>query len=355
MQYLNPAGTYPKEQKGKTMQEARFYEKLDNEKVRCHLCAHECVIGPGKRGICMVRENQQGILYSLVYGKLISHQIDPIEKKPLFHFLPGSRAYSIATVGCNFQCLHCQNYEISQYPRLYDKKIIGEDTTPEELVAKVRVSRSASIAYTYTEPTIFSEFAYDTAVLARQEGIRNVFVSNGFMTEASAKAMAKVLDADNIDLKGFSDDFYRNICKAKLQPVLDTIVRMKELGVWIEITTLVIPGLNDSENELKAIAKFIKSIGPDIPWHVSAFYPTYKLLDRPRTPASTLQHAREIGLEVGLRYVYTGNIPGDEGENTYCYACGELLIERAGFTVRANHLREGTCPKCAARIDGIWK
>lgn len=337
------------------MKEAGFYEMLDDEKVQCRLCAHECVIVPGKRGICGVRENRNGILYSLVYGRIISQHVDPIEKKPLFHFLPGTRAYSIATVGCNFQCLHCQNYEISQFPRLYESEIIGEDVTPEELIRKVKASRSESIAYTYTEPTIFSEFAYDTAVLARREGIRNVFVSNGFMTEASARAMATVLDADNIDLKSFSDAFYRKVCKARLQPVLDTIILMKQLGVWVEVTTLVIPGLNDSDEELKDIAAFIKGVGPEIPWHVSAFYPTYKLLDRPRTTASQLQRAREIGLEAGLRYVYTGNIPGDRGENTYCPACGELLIQRIGYTIRRNVLQEGRCPKCTAPIEGVWK
>ena len=337
------------------MKEAGFYERLGDEKVQCRLCAHECVIVPGKRGICGVRENRDGTLYSLVYGKIISQHVDPIEKKPLFHFLPGSRAYSIATVGCNFQCLHCQNYEISQFPRLYESEILGEDLTPEELIRKVKASRSESIAYTYTEPTIFSEFAHDTAVLARSEGIRNVFVSNGFMTEASARAMATVLDADNIDLKSFSDAFYRKVCKARLQPVLDTIILMKQLGVWVEVTTLVIPGLNDSDEELKDIAAFIKGVGPEIPWHVSAFYPTYKLLDRPRTTAAQLQRAREIGLEAGLRYVYTGNIPGDRGGNTYCPACGELLIQRTGYTIRRNVLQEGCCPKCTAPIDGVWK
>lgn len=337
------------------MQEARFYEKLPSEKVHCRLCAHECIIAPGKLGICKVRENQAGTLFSLVYGKIISRAVDPIEKKPLFHFLPGTLAFSIATVGCNFQCAHCQNYEISQYPRLHEKKIIGRDMSPAEVVAEARETRSASIAYTYTEPTIFAEFAYDVAVLSRQKGIRNVFVSNGFMTETSAAVMAEVLDGDNIDLKSFSDDFYTKICKARLQPVLDTIIRLRKRGVWIEITTLVIPGLNDTDQELTDIANFIKGVGPEIPWHVSAFYPTYKMLDRPRTPVSTLRRAREIGRAAGLRYIYTGNIPGDTGENTYCYRCNELLIERFGFTVRRNYLKDGCCHQCGAPIDGVWK
>lgn len=337
------------------MHEARFYEKLADDKVQCHLCAHECEIDPGKRGICMVRENQGGVLYSLVYGKIIAQNVDPIEKKPLFHFLPGSRSFSIATVGCNFQCLHCQNYDISQYPRLHEKKIIGQDMTPAEIVSQARASHSASISYTYTEPTIMSEFAYDTAVLAREKGIRNIYVSNGFMTEMSATTMAEVLDADNIDLKSLSNDHYRKVCKAKVKPVMDTIVRMKKSGVWVEVTTLIIPGLNDSDEELKGIAEFIKGVDVGIPWHVTAFYPAYKMLDRPRTPAATLRRARDIGLETGLRYVYTGNIPGEVGENTYCYQCQELLIDRLGYTIRRNNLKDGTCPKCGAQIDGVWK
>jgi pyruvate formate lyase activating enzyme len=336
------------------MEEARFYEKQANQRVRCHLCAHECLIEPGKRGICMVRENHGGRLDSLVYGKIVSRSNDPIEKKPLFHFLPGTHSYSIATVGCNFQCEHCQNYEISQYPRISDAEVPGQDFTPEEMVSRVLGAGSASIAYTYIEPTIFAEFAYDTALLARKEGIRNVFVSNGYMTESSARTMAGALDANNIDLKSFSDSFYRKICKARLRPVMDTIGLMKQSGVWVEITTLVIPGLNDSEEELRDIANFIKEVGQDIPWHVSAFHPTYKMMDRPYTPAETLLKARQIGLEAGLRYVYTGNIPGEGGESTYCYECGEVLIERIGYTIRANLLKDGSCYKCGAPIDGVW-
>jgi pyruvate formate lyase activating enzyme len=337
------------------MKEARFWESLDDQKVHCHLCAHECQIDPGKRGICRVRENRNGTLYSLVYGRIISENIDPIEKKPLFHFLPGSSSYSIATVGCNFGCLHCQNFEISQYPRLHEGEIIGQPRSPEDIVAAAIESQSASISYTYTEPTIFLEFAQDTARLARVRGLRNVFVSNGFMTEPSAKALAEVIDADNVDLKSFREDHYRKVCKARLQPVLDTIVRLKQLGVWVEVTTLVIPGLNDATEELTDIAQFIKGVDVGMPWHVSAFYPTYKMLDRPRTPVATLLKAREIGLQAGLRYVYTGNIPGQGGESTSCYDCGELLIDRVGFLIRGYHLKDGKCPKCQAEIDGVWK
>jgi len=337
------------------MREAQFYEKLEENKVQCHLCAHECKIDPGKRGLCHVRENREGTLFSLVYGRVVAENLDPIEKKPLFHFLPGSRSYSIATVGCNFMCLHCQNYDISQYPRRHEGKITGVARSPEDIVQGARINRAATISYTYTEPTIFMEFALDTARLARAAGIRNVFVSNGFMTETSAQALAELIDADNVDLKSFRDDFYRKICKARLQPVLDTIVRLKQAGVWVEVTTLIIPGLNDSDEELTKIAHFLKDLDPGIPWHVSAFYPTHQMLDRPRTPAATLLRARELGLKAGLRYVYTGNIPGQGGESTFCYNCGTELIDRVGYTIRGFILKDGKCPNCEAVIDGVWK
>jgi pyruvate formate lyase activating enzyme len=337
------------------MIEARFYEKVEDQKTQCHLCAHECKIDPGKWGICHVRQNREGTLYSLVYGRIIAENVDPIEKKPLFHFLPGSRSYSIATIGCNFMCMHCQNYDISQYPRRHEGRIIGEARTPQQIVDSALASRSSSISYTYTEPTIFMEFAQDVGKLALERGLRNVFVSNGFMTEASAQALAGFVAADNIDLKSFRDDFYRKICKARLQPVLDTIERLKKLGVWLEVTTLVIPGLNDSDEELTQIANFVKDVGVDIPWHVSAFYPTHEMLDRPRTPPATLLKARDIGLKAGLRYVYTGNIPGQGGESTSCYQCGELLIDRLGYSIRGFILKDGKCPKCQAEIDGVWK
>jgi len=338
----------------KTMQEARFYEKKEEGKVHCHLCAHECKIDPGKRGLCHVRENQEGTLFTLVYGMVVAENIDPIEKKPLFHFLPGSRSYSIATAGCNFMCLHCQNYDISQFPKKHGGKIPGMARSPEAIVREAKANRCATISYTYTEPTIFLEFAQDTARLAQEQGIKNVFVSNGFMTAESAKALAEVIEGDNIDLKSFRDDFYRKVCKARLQPVLDTIERLKRAGVWIEVTTLIIPGHNDSVEELTEIAQFIKGVGPEIPWHVSAFHPTYQMMDRPRTAAEILLKAREIGLTAGLRYVYTGNIPGQGGENTYCYSCGEVLIERLGYAIKGFILQDGKCPKCQTAIDGVW-
>jgi pyruvate formate lyase activating enzyme len=333
------------------MKEAMFYDKHKDGTVKCKLCCHYCRIKPGKLGICQVRENRNGKLYSLVYGKVIAKHIDPIEKKPLFNFLPGSKSLSISTVGCNFRCLHCQNWEISQYPRLYHQ-IPGEDMTPEDVVREAEDAACESISYTYTEPTIFMEFAYDCARLAHARGIKNVFVSNGYTTPEAAETIAPYLDANNIDLKG-DDRFYREIVGAKVQPVLDTIKLMKKMGVWVEVTTLIIPGHNDSEELLRWIAEYIKSVDPAIPWHVTQFYPTYKLTDLPRTPLTVLRKAREIGLKTGLKYVYEGNVPGEGGENTYCPVCGELLIERFGFFLNKVTLRNGRCLKCNSEIDGF--
>jgi pyruvate formate lyase activating enzyme len=336
------------------MKRAMFQEEKDGKKVQCSLCEHRCLIPNGHRGICAVRENQDGVLYSLVYDKIVAQNIDPIEKKPLFHFLPGSRSYSIATPGCNFRCKHCQNADISQLPRDRGGMVLGEPVPPEQIVAAALASRCASISYTYTEPTIYFEFAYDAAKLASRAGIKNVFVTNGYITPEALEVIRPYLHAANIDLKGFSDDFYKKICGAKLKPVLEAIKLYKKLGIWIEITTLVIPGHNDSEAELRQIAEFIGSVGKDIPWHVSRFYPTYKLTDQPRTPVKTLQRAREIGIESGLRYVYEGNVPG-EGEDTVCWSCSKFLVKRTGFFVEESRVKEGKCPYCGAVIDGVWR
>ncbi len=333
------------------MKEAMFYERLTGSKVRCYLCPHHCIISPEKRGICAVRKNINGVLYSLVYGKIIAKHIDPIEKKPLFHFYPGSGSYSISTVGCNLRCLHCQNFEISQYPKVHED-IPGEDMTPQDVVSLALRYGCKSISYTYTEPTVFFEFAYDCAKLAKEKGIKNVFVSNGFTSPEAVRTIAPFLDGNNIDLKG-DENFYKKIAGARLEPILETIRLMKELGVWVEVTTLIIPGLNDSEDFLRWAAKFIKSVDPSIPWHVTQFYPTYRMLDRPRTPVNTLRKAREIGLEEGLRYVYEGNVPGEGGENTYCPVCGELLIERYGFYLKRINMKDSKCLKCGNLIDGV--
>jgi pyruvate formate lyase activating enzyme len=334
------------------MKEAMFYESLGDNAVKCNLCSQRCKIADLKRGICAVRENRNGRLYSLVYGKVVARAVDPIEKKPLFNFLPGSRAYSIATVGCNFRCKNCQNFEISQMPKARNV-ILGQDVPPEETVMAAKQNSCESIAYTYTEPTIFFEYAYDTAKLASKEGIKNIFVTNGYITEEALIEIKPYLDAANIDLKSFSDGFYRKNCGARLKPVLDSIRLHKSLGIWIEITTLIIPTLNDSEDELRKIAEFIKEVGEEIPWHISQFYPTYRLLELPRTPITTLRRAREIGLEAGLRYVYEGNVPGEAGENTYCYKCGKRLIRRYGYQILENKIKNSVCPYCGAKIDGV--
>jgi pyruvate formate lyase activating enzyme len=333
------------------MKEAMFYEKLEEGKVKCHLCCHYCVIKPGKRGRCAVRENRDGTLFSLVYGKIIAGHTDPVEKKPLFHFHPGSRSYSIATMGCNFRCLHCQNYEISEYPKVHSD-IAGEDMTPEDVVNEAERTGCRSISYTYTEPTIFMEFAYDCARLAHERGIKNVFVSNGYTSPEAARELAPYLDANNIDLKG-DGGFYKKVVGARLQPVLDTIKLMKQLGIWLEVTTLIIPTYNDSEEFLRWAADFIKSVDPAIPWHVTRFYPTNKLLDQPGTPPAILRRAREIGFESGLKYVYEGNVAGEGGENTYCPSCDKLLIERFGFSLTQINMKDGRCPGCNSIIDGV--
>ncbi|MEI8173285.1 MAG: AmmeMemoRadiSam system radical SAM enzyme [Deltaproteobacteria bacterium] len=335
------------------MRQAMLYEKTDGNQVICSLCAHRCRIGPGDRGICGVRENREGILYSLVYGRVIAENVDPIEKKPLFHVLPGSKSFSIATVGCNFRCTFCQNHDISQAPR-ETGSIFGRESTPEEVVEKAAGTGSKTIAYTYTEPTIYFEFAHDTAKMALKKGLKNVFVTNGFMTEEAIEKMAPCLHAANVDLKAFTDDFYRKKCGAGLQPVLDSLKKMKSLGIWVEVTTLLIPTLNDSDEELRQIAEFIHSLGAETPWHISRFHPRHLIHDLPPTPVASIHRAAEIGKASGLKYVYSGNIPGDEGENTFCSRCKELLIKRYGFSIERINLKGTHCPRCNTPLDGIF-
>lgn len=333
------------------MKEAMFYTR-EGEQVRCGLCRFRCLISDGARGICAVRENSGGTLYSLVYGKLCAEHVDPIEKKPLFHVIPGSKSYSIATVGCNFHCRHCQNYTISQVER--SAPISGKEQTPQEVVQRAIDSDCRSISYTYTEPTIFYEFAYDTARLAREAGLKNIFVTNGYISREALTTIAPYLDAANIDLKGFSEGFYRDVVHARLSEVLDSIIEYRKHGIWLELTTLIIPGLNDSDKEMQGIAEFIVSnLGIDTPWHVSQFYPTYLLTELPRTPVATLRRARDIGLAAGLRYVYEGNVPGEGGENTSCPSCSNLLIKRYGYVIESNRISNGACPDCGAAIAGI--
>jgi len=333
--------------------EASFYSKESQLAVRCFLCTHRCFIKNKATGICGVRANQEGILYALNYGQVIAAHIDPIEKKPLFHFSPGTNSYSLACVGCNFKCTFCQNWQISQAAFSRKIGIDGFMVTPEKVIEEACRHHCPSISYTYTEPTIYFEFACDCASLAKKNGIYNVFVTNGYMGKDALVAISPYLDAANVDLKSFRQDFYHTFCQASLQPVLDTIALMHSLHIWIEITTLIIPGINDSEEELRDIARFLSSIDRSIPWHLSAFHPDYKLTDVRPTPPEILQKAYTIGKGEGLEYVYMGNIYTERGSNTYCPSCRKLLIERKGFAVIAQQIRQGACPYCGLHIAGF--
>ncbi|MHC4344940.1 MAG: AmmeMemoRadiSam system radical SAM enzyme [Planctomycetota bacterium] len=336
------------------LKRAVLWDSQDDKKVRCKLCAHRCVIADGRLGRCCVRQNISGTLYSLTYNKVCSANPDPIEKKPLFHFQPGTSSFSVATMGCNFRCEFCQNWQISQ-AAIEDGRIDGQAISPEQIVAAAVRSGCSSIAYTYTEPTVFMELCADSGRLAKEHGLTNVFVSNGFMTREVIDFAAEWLDGINIDLKAFSEDYYKRLCKARLQPVLDTIKYIaKETHIWLEITTLLVPGQNDSEDELKKLAEFIVTeAGADVPWHISRFHPQYKYLDSVPTPTSSLEHAEQIGKEAGLHYVYLGNVPGSKSETTFCYNCGRMLIERFGYRIAANHIKDSCCPDCHTTIAGF--
>ncbi len=337
--------------------ESYLYRKLPDKKVQCLNCAHYCIIENGQRGICGVKENQNGKLIALNYGKVITVNIDPIEKKPLFHFLPGSYSLSIATVGCNFRCANCQNWQISQAPRL-TKKIEGDYVSPEKIVETAIENQLPSISYTYTEPTIFSEYALDIMKLAKKKGIKNCWISNGFWSKELFDLISPYLDAVNIDLKSFSNDFYVKYAGGRLKPVLDTLKRIKKQGkIWIEITTLIIPTLSDSKDTLEKIAKFIKEeLGAETPWHITRFSKalSWKLKNLPETPLKTLKMAHEIGKKTGLKYVYTGNIPNLDSENTYCPKCKTKIIERIGYSIKRFD-KNGKCPKCGEDLNLITK
>jgi pyruvate formate lyase activating enzyme len=332
--------------------EALLYKKLKDNVIRCDLCAHHCRIEPEDYGFCGVRQNISGILYTHVFGETIARNVDPIEKKPLYHFLPGSAAFSIGTVGCNFRCQFCQNWRISQAGKKSGGDL-GQRLLPEDVVAEAKKQNCESIAYTYTEPTIFFEYAYETAKLAREEGIKNIFVTNGFLTTSALDTIAPYLDAANVDLKAWDNDYYKNYCKASLKPVLESIRYLKELSIWQEVTTLIIPAENDSEAQMKGIAEFIAGVDVDIPWHISAFHPAYEFGDRESTPIETLQKARKTGKEQGLRYVYLGNVPAEN--DTYCYHCKEKVVERHYRGVRKMRITNNKCPGCGTRIAGKWK
>ena len=335
------------------MKGALYYKKLEEKKVHCLLCPTSCIISPGNFGNCGARKNIDGTLYSMVYAKPISVAIDPIEKKPLYHFLPGSKSFSIGTLGCNLHCLHCQNYETSQakadqYPVL--------DVPPEEIVEKAIQNNCKSISYTYNEPTIFYEYVLETAKLARKKGIKNVMVSNGYINEEPLKELYPYIDAANIDIKSFDEKFYSKICSAALKPILESIINIKKIGTWLEITNLVIPGHNDNFKEIGKMCRWlIKNLGEETPLHFSAFHPTYKLLDAERTPPETLTKARILAKKLGLKHVYIGNALAKEGNNTYCQECGKLLIEREWFDVLSNKIKQNRCPDCRSKIAGVFE
>jgi pyruvate formate lyase activating enzyme len=336
------------------LKHAVLWEAAADKKVRCGLCGFRCAIDDGKLGHCCVRKNVGGMLYSLNYDRVCAANADPIEKKPLFHFQPGTYTFSVATPGCNFQCEFCQNWQISQ-SAVEDGRIDGQAISPEQIVSAAVRGGCRSIAYTYTEPTVFMELCHDCGRLGKQHGLDNVFVSNGYMTAEAVDFASAWLDGMNVDLKAFSDDYYRRLCKARLQPVLDTIGHIaRNTDIWLEVTTLLVPDENDSEDELKQLADFLVSnVGPDVPWHISRFHPQYKCADARITPLESLRRAEQIGKEAGLRYVYLGNVPGAPSESTFCYQCGCLLIERTGFHVAANHIVDSKCPDCGTEIAGF--
>ncbi len=334
------------------VKEARYYEKLDGGKVRCTLCPHECEVADMERGTCSVRENRSGTYYTLVYSRLCTAHVDPIEKKPLFHFLPSSQAFSIATAGCNIECKFCQNWEISQF-RPED---VRSEYSPPEKVADLAVQTGcASIAYTYSEPVVFYEYMYDTAVEGRKRGVRSVIISNGFIKQEPVVELCKVLDAVKVDLKAFTEKFYRETCRGELKPVLDALKWIKDTGIWLELVVLLVPTLNDSKDEIRKMCDWVRSeLGPDVPMHFSRFTPTYKIKNLPRTPVKTLEMARSTAVEAGINFAYIGNVPQHPFESTYCPHCDELLIRRVGYWTTVSGLKDGKCGKCGAQIPGIW-
>lgn len=335
------------------IKEAMLFSSLPDGKVSCSLCYHRCQIADTKFGICGVRQNKEGTLFTHVYGDAIAAHVDPIEKKPLYHFLPGTTSFSIATIGCNFQCPYCQNWQISQSRKRDSRSESGYRLLPEEVVRQAQSHGCRSISYTYTEPTIFFEYAFDSARLAKEKGLANVFVTNGFMTPEALEAIHPYLDACNVDLKSFREDFYKDFCRARLEPVLDSIRLMKKMDIWVEVTTLVIPDQNDSEEELTQIARFIQDLDPDIPWHISRFHPDYQYTEAPPTPVQTLRKAFEIGQKEGLHHVYVGNVMG-VADDTLCPHCQTVLIPRQGFFIGAVNLKDSTCPICGASIAGVF-
>jgi pyruvate formate lyase activating enzyme len=332
--------------------EAHWYEKQAYKKVLCKLCPRECKIDDRERGYCGVRENWDGIYYTLVYAKPCTYHVDPIEKKPLFHFLPGTVAFSLATVGCNVDCKFCQNWQISQ---IRPEQVENFDLSPEQIAGMAAQAGAPSIAYTYSEPVIFAEYMYDTAVAGNNKHLKSVMISNGYIQEKPMRELATVLSAVKIDLKAFTEKYYQDIVDGELKPVLDTLVLLKKLEIWTEIVYLVVPTYNDSENEITQLSRWMKNnLGTEVPIHFTRFYPQYKMQNLPPTPTKTLENARQIALSEGIKFVYIGNVPGHAGENTYCPKCHKVLIERQGFYINSNNIKNGKCPFCGMVIPGIW-
>jgi pyruvate formate lyase activating enzyme len=338
---------------GKSYQLARYQEKQPDNTVRCQLCPHECLIHEGKVGICNARANFQGDLFSLSYGKPCSASIDPIEKKPLFHFLPGSDIFSLATAGCNFHCLNCQNWQISQSS---PQQLNHYDLLPEEIVKHASSQGLESIAFTYTEPTVFYEYAFDIAKIAHEKGLKTVIISNGYINRQPLLDLCPHIDAANIDLKCFDDSIYHKLTGGSLQPVLNTLLTLKEQGVWLEITNLLIPEYSDNPEMIKSMCDWLAENGfADTPLHFSRFFPTYKLTTLKYTSKNILLQAKEIAENSGIKYVYIGNIPELKGENTICPKCKRTLVERTGYVVNENNIKDSKCRFCGEIIAGIWK
>jgi pyruvate formate lyase activating enzyme len=329
-----------------------YFTPLEGDAVRCELCPRRCRVSAGKRGFCRVRENREGKYYSLVYGNPCAIHLDPIEKKPFFHVLPGSKSLSIATAGCNFQCKFCQNWEISQ---AFPEDVYSYEVPPELAVKRAQEMGANSIAYTYVEPTIFYEYMLDIGTLAKKAGLLNVFHSNGFINPDPLQSLCKILDAANIDLKAFTQTFYQELCSGRLDPVLETLKILKRENIHLEITNLMIPTKNDDLSDVREMCRWVKEeLGAETPIHFSRFYPLYKLRKLPPTPISTLEKARKVALACGLEYVYIGNVPNHEAWNTFCPECHKMVIQRTGYMIRDMHLKEGKCQYCGKLIPGIW-
>jgi len=334
------------------MKEAQLYKKLKDKTVQCRICEHKCKLKHDRTGICGIRKNIDGKLYLLTHGTAISHAIDPIEKKPLFHFLPGTEIYSIATVGCNLKCDFCQNADIAQFAKAMNQ-IDGFPLSPKQIVENTLEADCPSIAYTYTEPTVFFEYTYDTMKLARKKDLKNIYVSNGYFTSDTLEKLKNNLDGINIDLKSFNKEFYQKYCGSKRDIVLRNIESVAKTNIWLELTTLLIPGKNDSEEEIEQIADFIYNINPLIPWHISRFFPSYRMDNVPATPLKTLKKAYDIGIKRGLKHVYAGNAPSLHLENTYCHSCGTLLIKRDNYFTVNVHYKKGKCKNCGCKLPGV--